>query len=132
VVLAKALLSELSPWTIGLTRMGLGSAVLVAWLFVHGNPSALAHMTSRQWGWVLLTGVILAGYVGTWFAALSRAPAVDVTAVLVVAAVITTVLQAMVNGTPLVPDLMWLGLLVLGGALVLLPTPRRAALASSA
>jgi drug/metabolite transporter (DMT)-like permease len=89
-------------------------------------------MTSRQWGWVLLTGVILAGYVGTWFAALSRAPAVDVTAVLVVAAVITTVLQAMVNDTPLVPDLKWLGLLVLGGALVLLPPPRRAAFARSA
>jgi hypothetical protein len=38
------------------------------------------------------TGLLLAGYVATWYAALALAPAVDVTAVLVGGAVITAVL----------------------------------------
>ena len=33
--------------------------------------------------WVLITGVLLAGYVATWFAALRLAPATTVTSVLV-------------------------------------------------
>ena len=50
---------------------------------------------------VLVTGIVLAGYVGTWYAALARAPAVDVTAVLVGGAVITALLRYVVTGTPL-------------------------------
>lgn len=121
VVLAKRLLADLSPWTVGLTRMVGGSAVLVAWAVVRGEGGALTGLSGEQWAWVLLTGVILAGYVSTWFAALSRAPAVDVTAVLVVGAVITTVLAAAVKGEPLVPQLGWLTVLLAGVGLVALP-----------
>jgi drug/metabolite transporter (DMT)-like permease len=74
--------------------------------------------------WVLVTGVILAGYVSTWFAALSRAPAVDVTAVLVIGAVITALLAAAVNGGPLVPELGWVGLVLAGTVLVVAPAWR--------
>jgi drug/metabolite transporter (DMT)-like permease len=97
--------------------MGLGSALLVSWLLVRGEASALLSMSTEQWGWVLLTGVVLAGYVGTWFAALARAQAVDVTAVLVVGALVTAGLSTAVQGTPLVPQLGWL-LLVLGGTVL--------------
>jgi drug/metabolite transporter (DMT)-like permease len=74
-------------------------------------------MTAEQAGWVLLTGVLLAGYVGTWFAALQRAQAVDVTAVLVLAAPVTAALNAAANGVPLSPQLDWLLVLVAGGLL---------------
>ena len=46
-----------------------------------------------------MTGVLLAGYVGTWMAALRRAPASEVTSVLVLGAVITAALNAMTRGT---------------------------------
>jgi drug/metabolite transporter (DMT)-like permease len=121
VVVAKRLLADLSSWTVGLTRMVGGSVVLVAWALARGEGGALTGLTGEQWGWVLLTGVILAGYVSTWFAALSRAPAVDVTAVLVVAAVVTTVLAATVKGEPLVPQLGWSTLVLVGAGLVVLP-----------
>src|SRR5665647_3363223 len=75
VVVAKRLLADLSSWTVGLTRMGVGSVVLVAWTLIRGQGGALTALTGEQWMWVLLTGVILAGYVSTWFAALSRVPA---------------------------------------------------------
>src|SRR5664279_183011 len=121
VIIAKRLLADLSSWTVGLTRMGIGSVVLVAWTLIRGDSGALTALTGRQWMWVLVTGVILAGYVSTWFAALSRAPAVDVTAVLVIGAVITALLAGAVNGTPLVPQLGWLAVLLVGAVLVGVP-----------
>lgn len=117
VVVAKRLLDSLSSWTVGLARMGLGSLALVGWLLVRGDLGALASLTSTQLGWVLATGLLLAGYVATWFAALRRAQAVDVTAVLVLAVPITATLDAAVKGTDLGPQLGWLTFLVIGGAL---------------
>jgi len=121
VIIAKRLLADLSSWTVGLTRMGVGSVVLVAWTLIRGDGAALTALTGNQWMWVLVTGVILAGYVSTWFAALSRAPAVDVTAVLVVGAVITALLAAVVKGSPLVPQLGWVALVLAGAVLVAWP-----------
>ena len=58
-----------------------------------GSPSPaagqLTGLDAEQWRWVLLTGLLLTAYVATWYAALARAQAVDVTAVLVFGAVIT-------------------------------------------
>ncbi len=124
VIIAKRLLADLSSWTVGLTRMGVGSLVLIAWTLLRGNGGALTALTGNQWMWVLLTGVILAAYVSTWFAALSRAPAVDVTAVLVIGAVITALLAAAVKGSPLVPELGWVALVLAGTALVIVPAWR--------
>ena len=124
VVIAKVLLADLSSWTVGLTRMAIGSVVLIAWTVIRGDGGALVALTGKQWMWVLVTGVILAGYVATWFAALSRAPAVDVTAVLVIGAVITALLAAAVNGQPLAPQLGWLALVLVGAMLGAVPTWR--------
>lgn len=118
VVLAKRLLGALSSWTVAVARMGLGSALLVGWLVAAGDAGALLAMTADQWAWVLVTGVLLAGYVSTWFAALARAGAVDVTAVLVLGAIITAILSAIVRGTDLAPQAGWLVVLAAGGALI--------------
>ena len=118
VVVAKRLLAGVSSWTVGVARMGLGSLALLAWVAVRGDLGLLTSMTADQLGWVLLTGALLAGYVATWFAALQRAPAVDVTAVLVLAAPVTAGLNAVADGVPLGPQLDWLVVLLAGGALV--------------
>jgi drug/metabolite transporter (DMT)-like permease len=115
VVVAKWLLDGVSSWTVAVARMGLGSVALVAWLAVTGHIGALGSMTREQLGWVVLTGLLLAGYVASWFAALARAQAVDVTAVLVLAAPVTAGLGAAVNGTALAPQALWLATLLLGG-----------------
>jgi drug/metabolite transporter (DMT)-like permease len=117
VVVAKWLLAGVSSWTVGVARMGLGSVVLVAWVAVRGDLGLLTGMTATQARWVLLTGVLLAGYVATWFAALQRAQAVDVTAVLVLAAPLTALLSNVADGVPLRPQLDWLVVLLAGGAL---------------
>lgn len=120
VIVAKRLLAGVSSWTVGVARMCLGSAALLVWVVARGDLGLLTSMTAEQAGWVLLTGVLLAAYVATWFAALERAYAVDVTAVLVLAAPLTAVLGSVADGVPLRPDLDWLLLLVAGGALAVL------------
>lgn len=118
VVVAKRLLCDLSSWTVGLARMGIGALLLVAWVVARGQGAILVSMDAAQWGWVLLTGAILAGYVSTWFAALARAQAVDVTAVLVLGALVTAGLQAAVGGVGVSPQLVWLAMLLGGGMLL--------------
>lgn len=118
VVVAKRLLGDLSPLTVGAARMGLGAVVLVAWLAVTGRLGDLAAYGAAQWGWVVLTGLLLTGYVATWFAALARAGAVDVTAVLVLGAVVTAALSGALDGVPLRPDLPGLALVTVGVGLV--------------
>ena len=57
-------------------RMGIGLVVLVGYLAISGKLALVAGLSQVQWGWALLTGLILAAYVATWFGALRRAPAV--------------------------------------------------------
>jgi drug/metabolite transporter (DMT)-like permease len=119
VILVKKLLFGVSSHTLALARMGGGSALLVGYTLLRGGFSGLSGMGWEHLIWILLTGLILAGYVGTWFAALSRAPAVDVTAVLVGGAIITALLRGLVAGTAL-PSPLGLGLIGVGVLVVLL------------
>jgi uncharacterized membrane protein len=101
-------------------------AGLLGWLAVTGRAGDLAGLQPRQWTWALATGAILAVYVAGWYTALARAQAVDVTAVLVLGAVVTALLDATVRDAALAPR--WLGLaLVTAGGLLVLLAGRRAA-----
>lgn len=125
VVVAKQVLREVTPATVAVARMGVGSVVLVVWTLGTRGAAALIGISATQAAWALLTGVVLAGYVATWLAALSRAPAVDVTAVLVGGAVLTALIDA-ARGTlvlaPLAPGLL---LLLFGVALAVAGSLRR-------
>jgi drug/metabolite transporter (DMT)-like permease len=118
VVLAKRLLRDTPARLVAVVRMAAGAGLLTVWVAASGRWSALAGLDGEGWTWAALTGLILAGYVALWFSALALAPAVDVTAVLVVAAVVTGVLNVAVKGSALTG---WTGtgmLIVLaGGAL---------------
>jgi uncharacterized membrane protein len=98
--------------------MGIGTLLLLGFVLVSGRWDELTALGSTQWAWALFTGLLLAGYVATWYAALARAQAVDVTAVLVLAAVVTALLDHGFEGAPL--DALGLGLIALGGAVAAL------------
>lgn len=120
VVVAKRLLTDLSPLTVGTARMGIGVLVLIGWGFATGSFAGLTGLGLSQWGWAAATGLILSGYVATWLFALARAPAVDVTAVLVLSVVITAALQSAANGVAMIDEAWGLGLVSVGAALVLI------------
>jgi drug/metabolite transporter (DMT)-like permease len=98
VILAKRILASVPSLVLGAARLGFGVLFLVGYLAATGGLGTIAQVTPAGWAWVAVTGLVLAAYVGTWFAALSRAPASAVASVLVLGAVITTLLQALSNG----------------------------------
>lgn len=125
VVVAKQALAEVSPLTVAIARMGLGTLALVVWTLVTRGPQAVVGITALQAGWALATGVLLAAYVATWLAALSRAPATDVTAVLVAASVVTTLLEGAVGRVALAPLAPGLVVLTVGVAFAVVGSRRR-------
>ena len=98
VILAKRLLDSIPVRTLAVARMGLGTVILVCWVVVSGRGGELVHLTADQWSWALLTGLFLSAYVATWYGALARAQAVDVTAVLVFGAVVTALISRAAAG----------------------------------
>lgn len=75
-------------------RMGLGSLILWGWLIVTDKVPLVAKLSWTQWGLLLMVGLILFGYVMSWYRALKDAPATVVSSILVGAVVITTLLEA--------------------------------------
>ena len=127
-VVAKRLLAGTPPLSVAVARMGGGVVLLVGWLAVTGRLPALGHLGARGWLWSAATGAILAGYVLAWYAALARAGAIDVTAILTVGAVITATLSTVVKGVAVSnTGLAGLALIAGGAALVaaLAAVPRR-------
>ena len=123
VIIAKVLLVTLDTRTLAAARMGLGAVVLVGWLAVSGRLDDLFELGSEQWVWAIATGLLLTAYVATWYAALARAQAVDVTAVLVFGAVVTAVIARVVDGVALDP--IGVTLITVGALLVALAALRR-------
>lgn len=118
VIVAKRLLAGLSPLTVASARMGIGGIALVAFTLATGHLASLGSLGASQWAWVLLTGVILTLYVATWFAALARAQATDVTAVLVFGAVITAVLSSGGQFAVLAPGAIGFALMAAGTVVI--------------
>jgi uncharacterized membrane protein len=93
--------------------------ILVGYLVVSGRVAGVATIGPAGWAWIAVTGVILAGYVGTWFAALRLAPATVVTSVLVLGAIVTGALSAISAGAAPAPSVLaGYGLILAAAAVV--------------
>jgi uncharacterized membrane protein len=112
-ILAKRLLGSVPPLVAGAGRMGFGLVLLVGFLAFTGRLGAVGALDGTQWALVLGTGLLLAGYVATWYAALKRAPAATVAAVLTLGAPITAALQLVTAGTLPAPGALAGNLLIL-------------------
>ncbi len=126
VVIVSRVLHRVPVAIVATGRLGIGLAVLVGYLALSGRLGGVFAVGPQGWAWILVTGLILAGYVAAWFGALSRAPATVVTSVLVGGAVITGALQALATGGPPTPDLVAGYLLIAAavGAIALMATWR--------
>lgn len=119
VIVARRLLGSVRALPAAAARMLIGGLVLFVIVAFNGHLAQVGAWVARQWVEIALTGLILLGYVTTWYGALRRAPASTVTSVLVVAAVITAGLQALAAGTlPAPTRLEGLGLVTLGAVVV--------------
>jgi drug/metabolite transporter (DMT)-like permease len=98
VIIAKRVLGGVPSPVAAAARMGIGLVVLIGFLAATGGLATVGSLRVDQWGWVLLTGMLLTAYVASWYAALQRAPASAVTAVLTLGAPITAGLQLVAAG----------------------------------
>lgn len=116
VIIAKRLLREVTALTLGVARMAGGAALLIGYGIFSGASIDFAALGMHHVAWVIITGGVLAAYVGTWYSALARAQAVDVTAVLVGGALITALLNVGVRDLAFPPAL---GLVLVGTGVAL-------------
>jgi len=93
-IIAKKILKEVSPIVTSWGRMFFGSLFLTAFIVSTGSGGALLNLSFAKFGWLMLSGVILFGYVTTWYSALKFAPASVATSILVLAAPITAILNS--------------------------------------
>lgn len=126
-VIAKRVLGSVPSLTLGFVRMAGGAVLLVVYGLVRGALVDLTGVRFEHVAWILVTGAILSAYVASWYAALARAQAVDVTAVLVGGAIVTGLLEFGVRGAAF-PPATGLGLVALGVSLVVAAGWRRPAL----
>ncbi len=110
-IIAKLALRNISALTVGSARMFFGSVFLLFYLFFTGGLGQLFIFSGAKTGWLLISGAILFGYVFTWYSALKFAPATAVSAILVVAAPITLLLDSIFitrrfAALPLIPIIM--------------------------
>jgi len=123
-VFAKRILQDVSAAVVGWARMFFGSLFLLAYLAVTGNITQLIPATLPQAGITLGVGVILFGYVISWYAALKHAPATVVSSVLVLATPITAVLNGLfIQHAFPAPILLSLAVMI-GALLILLERPQ--------
>jgi drug/metabolite transporter (DMT)-like permease len=97
-IVAKRVLVAVPASVVGVARMAGGAVILVAFAVASGALSRLEAIGPEHILWIVATAVTLAAYVATWYAALARAQAIDVTAVLVAGAIVTAILDAGVRG----------------------------------
>jgi hypothetical protein len=96
--------------------------LLVVWLALTGRVADLVSLSMAQWAWLALTGSILSVFVTVWFAAVARAPVIDVAAVLVPGAVITGLIRLAVGGSAAPIQVVgWVLMIVAVGALIARP-----------
>ena len=131
-IVLKVALRSMPPLTVGIARLGLGVVLILAYLALRGQLGTLATLGAVGWSWALAMGVVLAAYVSCWLGALARAPAIDVTAVLVAAAFVTAALDAGFQGYSLGSHLPSLVLIAAGVALLVVVARRRPAAAGRA
>lgn len=92
-ILAKKLLSKISGATLAWSRLFFG--VLTIYIYLMFTQKTLPILlTSGQWLWLVLSSVILVGFVLTWYGALKRLPATTTSAILVIASPVTTLLNS--------------------------------------
>lgn len=87
--LSKHTLRNVPSGTVALARMGFGGVFLLGYVAVTGQLGSVAALSGVQWEWVLLSAVLLVGFVTTWYAGLKTLDVSVATATLVLAFPIT-------------------------------------------
>ena len=94
-VLSKHLLKELPARIVIWGRMFFGSIFITLFLLATGQFNLLGSLNLEQAGWVMITAVLLFGYVATWYTGLKYVKVSVAATILLLASPITTLLSVL-------------------------------------
>lgn len=115
-VISKHALKELAPRVVMWGRMFFGSFFILIFLFYTQQIRLLSTLSAYQIGWSLLTGIILLGYVITWYTGLKHIKVSEAAIILMLGSPITTCLVALFGSSVSGKELAASGMIVLGVA----------------
>lgn len=93
-IISKIILKKTPILIVAWGRMFFGSMFLMIYLVLIGELGQIFVFSGEKLNWLILSSAILFGYVMTWYSALKSLPATVATAILVIAAPITALLDS--------------------------------------
>ncbi|OGY24685.1 MAG: hypothetical protein A2Y57_00395 [Candidatus Woykebacteria bacterium RBG_13_40_7b] len=99
-VISKYALETLSPLIVAFGRMGIGSFFILLFLIFTGNIQAVSQLNPLHFQWILISGILLFGYVTTWYTGLKYINVSTATVILLLGSPITSLLTFIFQGQP--------------------------------
>jgi len=118
-VISKYALKELSSRIVAWGRMLFGSIFILIFLVITGQVSLIDGLNINQITWVIITSVILFGYVMSWYSGLRHIPVSLAVIILLLGAPITTLLTFIQTRVLSWGEVLGIGL-VLAGIIIIL------------
>lgn len=112
--ISKYALRELPPSLVMWARMFFGSIVIFIFLIFSGQVGLLTQLNLQQISWAMITGVVLFGYVATWYTGIKYIKLSEAAIILMLGSPITTALNAISVGAINSRDLAGVLLMILG------------------
>ncbi len=118
-VIIKYALRDVATWTVMLFKMAVGALILTALTASTGAFAEVSRLSMIQWGFVMVTGLILLAFTITVILGLRHASATGVTAISAASPIITTLLVVTFQHTPVTSArLLGLGLILVAAIIV--------------
>jgi len=97
-VVSKYTLKDLNPQIVAWARMFFGSIFILLFLLGTNQLKVVADLNLRQISWILVTAILLFGYIETWYRGLKLVPVSQATAILAFGSPITILLSFIAGG----------------------------------
>ncbi|HEX8997500.1 MAG TPA: DMT family transporter [Ktedonobacterales bacterium] len=125
-VIIKYALRDVETWTVMLFKMAVGAVILAAITASTGAFAEMGALSTTQWGFVLVTGLILLAFTITAIMGLRHASATGVTAISAASPIITTLLVVAFQHARVAPvRLLGLGLILVAAIVIVIIAQRQ-------
>lgn len=118
-IISKYTLKELPSRIVAWGRMFFGSIFILIFLAITGQISLVNTLNIHQISWVIVTSIILFGYVMTWYSGLKYIPVSVATSILLLGSPITTLLTFIYKGAVSPKEIFGSGLILIGVVVIL-------------
>jgi drug/metabolite transporter (DMT)-like permease len=96
--ISRKMLAEVNPRVVMASRMAFGSIILLGFLSFEGTLGSVFQLSADMALWLVVTSVLLGGFLLSWYGSLKHLPVMRATAILALGGIITASLSIMQGG----------------------------------